>query len=449
MNNQLNHRKEGAMAHNSRRRRLVTFIATAISLALLSACSSGGVSVQDLKKLTDPINITSLSCDDATGTLATMDTIKAGSEEDKATFAKRTGLKLDDSKKSIKMWDKTHALLVVQRDSICDPGTSSIVVDEETIKALSIITSTFACKVDAKGLVVFPDIDRSKWYADDSYATKLSSSPDRKELQARMCDPVQGVVFMHWLTNLKFANWSMVDGNPWLQELADKFDGMTVHEITAYYMPLVDVTKPADAAVQVSVVRNREWRQVANKLGTLLEQPKVEGVESLVSAKNYHAPGWELGLPSVVVNDRYEENLPAFVFVMKNKMGTCNLRFGFNMKDARLEQFNCAAQVTVKTIFVPTKHKPNKHGKCPPGEFVKNGKCIIAKNVHKAYTPQHGLGGNSPGLPDPKPSKPAVTVGAGATSAPTATQTPRPQATATATQETGGGGTAPIPTPTD
>lgn len=404
-------------------------LAVLVSLALaLTSCSLG---VQDLPKLTNQDNILAMNCDEVTGTIAQLDAVKTASDDDKAKFESQTGVKPSDEKALASV----RTQLVTQQTAVCDAGTADIVIDEATIKALTITTGTYKCKVDGNGLIVFDDLDKTKWYAADSYGPKLSKSPSRKEIQKRICGPVEGAVFLRWLTDLKFANWNMQDGNPWLKQLAEKFNGMSINEVTAYYMPLVDVQgTPDDEAVRVAVVRNREWQQVASKLATLLERPQVEGVLSLLSSKNYHAGYWEIGLPSVTLNGDYEENKPAFVFVLKNKMGKCLVRFGFNVKDGRLEQFSCVSKAVVKKVVVKKVVKavvtpPGKGGKCKPPSKPSGGKCIVKKTVVRGTTPKGG-GGKSEDGAAKSPTPPKVDEGSGATVPPPAPTTPREPAPA-------------------
>ena len=346
--------------NNTRRGWVFAIAALAV---LLAGCSTG----YTVPPLTGQ-NVLGMSCQDVRASIEQLDAAAKGSAADREKFAKQAGIDL----KKDKDLKKARERLVAHETVVCDPGTKDIKVDAATIKALTVSTGTYKCKVDANGLVAYADMDKSRWYAADSYGPKLSKSPGLKEMQARFCArPIDAITFLHWFANLEFKNWKTTDGNPWVA----KFKDVDIREEAAYYMPLVDEEKPTDEAVKLAVVRNREWQVVASKAATLLAQTKVVGVQSLLSSKNYHAPGWELDLPGVVLNKDYQEDKPALVFVRKNKIGQCLVKFGFNVKDGRLEQFSCKTPPTKTKTTTPGGKKPSGHK--PGGKNPPNGKCKV------------------------------------------------------------------------
>lgn len=249
-------------------------------------------------------------------------------------------------------WLVVAALALPLALSACTADVGNeIAITDDVIAALTPSTGGYQCKTDSNGLVVLKDFKVSEITTGDGYGPPLPKEPTAEKLKERLCSRVvDGVVFGHFLANLKIGNWSPLDeeANAYLKQFvgdpADLQGWTIIAERVHYYVPLLDVKTPSEDQTREAIARNLEWKDVASKLASLIDHLRVRGVLSEHSTLNYYGKPLVSGLRPVGVNNEYRENLPAFTLSLTNKIGQCKLRIGWNVKDGRLEQFDCSKE---------------------------------------------------------------------------------------------------------
>lgn len=317
-------------------------------------------------------------------------------------------------------WLAIAALALVFTLSACTaaPG-DDIEITDDVIAALTPDTGGYQCETDSNGLVVLKDIKVSEIETGDGYGPPLPKEPTAAKLQERLCGRVvDGVVFGHFLANLRISGWSPLDAeaNAHLKQFvgdpADPDGWDIIAERVHYYVPLLDVKNPSEDQVREAIARNLEWKDVASKLASLIDHLEKRGILSQLSTLNYHGQPLVSGLRPVGINDEYEEKLPAFTFSLTNKIGQCVLKVGWNMKDGRLEQFDCSKErvptstptgkgVCLKDCGTPPPCKQN----CGPG-----GKNPAEDPNARGNAPRGGGKNDDPGKGPKSSQTPAPTT---------------------------------------
>lgn len=249
----------------------------------------------------------------------------------------------------------TLALALILSACTVDPS-DEIAITDDVVAALTPSTGGYQCKTDSSGLVVIKVAKPTDITTGDGYGPPLPKEPTAGKLKERLCSyVVDGVVFGHFLANLKIGNWSPLDeeANAYLKQFAgdpaDPKGWDVIAERVHYYVPLIDVKNPSEEQVREAITRNLEWKDVASKLASLIDHLKARNVLSALSTLNYYGKPLVSGLRPVGINEEYQESKPAFTLSLTNKIGQCVLKIGWNVKDGRLEQFDCSKEPAIPT----------------------------------------------------------------------------------------------------
>lgn len=205
------------------------------------------------------------------------------------------------------------------------------------------------------------------------------------EVQRTVCtDPLYGAMVANYFANLTVDGTKIVDLNPWLKEFQGK-QATTISDAAARYLPADNASDKQKQAT------NKRWKNVADKIDTLLGKFVVGGVHSDPSVLNYHLTGDGLtagNLPAISLN-HHQESLSAVQLYLTAKGQTqCTLKIGFNTGDSkhkggdkRLEQFKCS-----------TPPKPPAHPSTPgtPGHSSPPGSPTCHGNRCVTTTPPSG-----------------------------------------------------------
>lgn len=100
---------------------------------------------------------------------------------------------------------------------------------------------------------------------------------------------------------------------------------------------------------------NPRYQKYAGWVNTVQLRSNAEGKQSLASTRNWELPATSTpGIQPVAVQATVPENKPAWVRTLRDKVGTCLYRYGFNAEDKRIETFPCAVP-TPPTYTPPCK----------------------------------------------------------------------------------------------
>lgn len=177
------------------------------------------------------------------------------------------------------------------------------------------------------------------------------------ETEASICeDPVLGATVANLFVNMQVQGIKVVDLNPWLKPFEG--DAANINDRAVEFMPLLNNNNPSQDQLKQAVDKSREYQKIAEKLGTLLERFKNNGVGNGKTVLNFHlvAGGLVAGaLPEVGLNPDQFDNAEALMLVLDSKNGQCLAQIGFNTGDKRPEEFECQPVTTTTTITVESK----------------------------------------------------------------------------------------------
>jgi hypothetical protein len=106
-------------------------------------------------------------------------------------------------------------------------------------------------------------------------------------------------------------------------------------------------------------VTSVQYQKYAGWVNTVWLRFNDEGLQSPTSTRNWELPATVTpGIQPVAVQATVQESKPAWVRTLRDKVGTCLYRVGFNAEDKRIEVFPCATPPTPGTP--PTGHPTPK-----------------------------------------------------------------------------------------
>ncbi len=185
-------------------------------------------------------------------------------------------------------------------------------------------------------------------------ADKADKAALLTEIQAEICEnPLVGTMVANEFANMQVGEVKVVDLNPWLDNYKGPAEDM--NKKAKEFMPTFgkDPLEVSDDEAKDAMRKNYAYQELAGNLATMLERFQNNGNQDAgMTIFNYHLSADGLvvdGLSQISLNpDQYPANgdVSALVLELTKKPGDCVLRIGFNIKDKRMEGFECAVPDT-------------------------------------------------------------------------------------------------------